>query len=201
MTSSEASSEQTARHLMRSQDWGTLATAMPMDGHPYASLVLVAADYDASPILLMSDLAEHAKNIAADDRVSLLFDGTRGLPSPLTGARLSVQGRARRNNDDRLRRRFLARHEDAQGYADFGDFAFYQLVVERGHLVAGFGKIEWLDRDDLLFSAGNGADLNEMDKWEAGAVTHMNADHKDSIQNYAQNLLGARGGYSGDDGV
>ena len=73
--------------------------------------------------------------------------------------------------------------------------------MERGHLVAGFGKIEWLDRDDLLFSAGNGADLNEMDKWEAGAVTHMNADHKDSIQNYAQNLLGARGGYSGDDGV
>jgi putative heme iron utilization protein len=193
MTSSDVSHRQTARDLMRSQDWGVLATAMPGDGHPYASLVLVAADYDATPILLMSDLAEHAKNIAGDDRVSLLFDGTRGLSSPLTGARLSVQGRAERCNDARLRDRFLARHEDASQYVDFGDFAFYRVVVARGHLVAGFGKIEWIDRGDLLYSASEAADLNGMHEWEASANRHMNEDHSDAIQNYAQNLLNGQG--------
>jgi heme iron utilization protein len=177
-----------ARNLMRSLDWAALGTVMPDGGHPYASLVLVAADYDASPILLLSDLAEHARNIAADNRVSLLFDGTRGLPSPLTGARVSIQGRAVRSDAGHLRQRFLARHGDAAGYADFADFAFYKLVVERGHLVAGFGKIEWIDKGALLYREPG---AEQMKSWEGGAVSHMNEDHGEAIQNYAQNLLGA----------
>ncbi len=179
-----------ARRLMRAHDTAALATCLPDDGHPHASLVLVAVDHDAAPILLISDLAEHAKNIAADNRVSLLFDGTRGLPSPLTGARLSVQGQAVRNEGAGLRRRFLARHEDAAEYADFGDFSFYSVSVTRGHLVAGFGRIEWIDGDDLLFQAAEACGIAD---WEAGAVSHMNDDHGDAIQDYAQNLLGATG--------
>ena len=178
------------RNLMRVHDWAALATTMPTDGHPYASLVLVAADHDASPILLLSDLAEHARNIAADNRVSLLFDGTRGLSSPLTGGRVSVQARAMRSDEDRLRQRFLARHRDAAGYADFADFAVYHLAVERGHMVAGFGKIEWIDQAELLYLAPG---VREMGAWEAGAVSHMNEDHGDAIQLYARNLLGVQG--------
>lgn len=179
-----------ARRLMRAHDWAGLGTVMADDGQPFTSLVLVAADYDASPILLLSDLAEHSRNIAADNRVSLLFDGTRGLPSALTGARVSVQGRAERSDETRLRRRFLARHEDAAGYADFGDFAFYRVAVERGHLVAGFGEIEWIDARDLLFRQ---PDLDGMAAWEADAVQHMNEDHGDSLELYARNLLGSDG--------
>ncbi len=189
MSQSSPSTGALARNLMRTHDWAALGTTMPDDGHPYASLVLVAADYDASPILLLSDLAEHARNIAADSRVSLLFDGTRNLPSPLTGARVSVQGRAVRSDDEHLRRRFLARHEDAAGYADFADFAFYQVIVERGHLVAGFGKIEWLDKGALLYLEPG---IDGMRSFEASAVSHMNQDHGDAIQHYAQNLLGAK---------
>ncbi len=190
MTDSATDLKTRARHLMRAHDWAGLATAMAGDGHPHASLVLVAADYDASPILLISDLAEHARNIAADNRVSLLFDGTRGLPSALTGARVSVQGRALRSEEPDVRRRFLSRHEDAAGYADFGDFNFYRVAVERGHLVAGFGQIEWIAREELLFSA---TDFTAMSACEADAVKHMNEDHVEAIQHYAQNLLGAAG--------
>lgn len=182
-----------ARNLMRSQDTSVLATALPDNGHPYASLVLVAADYDAAPLLLISDLAEHAKNIAADNRVSLLFDGTRGLPSPLTGARLSVQGVAVRDGADRVRRRFLSRHGDAAGYADFADFAFYRVDVLRGHLVAGFGQIEWIDGADLLYRPPGDTSVNDFAAWEAGAVDHMNEDHGAAIQDYVQYMLGAKG--------
>ena len=69
----------------------------------------------------------------------------------MTGSRHSVQGLAARNDDPRLRQRFLARHADAAGYADFSDFSFYRVYVERGHLIAGFGQIEWIDGSDLLF--------------------------------------------------
>ncbi|MDA1097411.1 MAG: DUF2470 domain-containing protein [Proteobacteria bacterium] len=178
-----------ARNLMRRHDWAALGTIMPDDGYPLTSLVLVAADYDASPILLLSDLAEHARNIAADNRVSLLFDGTRGLASPLAGARVSVAGRAVRSNDGHLRQRFLARHRDAAGYVDFADFAFYRLAVTRGHLVAGFGRIEWIDKSTLLYLEPG---VHEMKYWEASAVSQMNGDHRDAVQLYAQVLRGAK---------
>ena len=179
-----------ARRLMRAHETAVLATSLPDDGHPYASLVLVAVDYDAAPILLLSDLAEHSKNIAADGRISLLFDGTRGLNSPITGARISVQGLAARNDDPRLRQRFLARHADAAGYADFSDFSFYRVDVERGHLIAGFGQIEWIDGSDLLFRL---PDVFDMADWEGSVISHMNQDHGDAIQDMAQGLLGAEG--------
>src|SRR5476651_1609890 len=81
------------RALMRNSDRASLAT-IQMDGAPYASLVLLALDLDASPLLLLSDLAEHSRNIARDSRVSLLIDGTAGLDDPLTGSRASLTGKA-----------------------------------------------------------------------------------------------------------
>ena len=95
-----------ARNLLRRLDRASLASALPGDegtAWPYASLVLVAVDHDLAPILLLSDLAEHAKAIAADSRVSLLFDGTAGLEQPLTGPRVSLLGRAARTGDERLK--------------------------------------------------------------------------------------------------
>ena len=172
-----------ARHLMRGCATATLAT-LAGSGWPYASLVLVAADHDASPILLLSTLAEHTKNLLADSRVSLLFDGTAGLAEPLTGARVTVLGRAAKATDPAARARFLARHPGAAMYADFGDFAFYRVTAERGHIVAGFGRIHWID--DLLWS-GETADLAAA---EMDVVQHMNADHGDAVQLYATKLLG-----------
>lgn len=145
-----------ARALLRAATQATLATRMPnaaapdRDGWPFASLVLIAHGADGAPLMLLSDLAEHCKNIKADDRVSLLIDGTAGLKDPLTGPRLTVLGRARRSADPNHRRLFLLRHESAALYADFSDFAIYQVVVDSAHLVAGFGRIQWIAAEALL---------------------------------------------------
>jgi hypothetical protein len=179
-----------ARRLMRQADAAALGTVLAADGSPYASLVLVAVDHDASPLLLLSDLAEHSRNLAADGRVSLLFDGTAGRESRLTGARLTLQGQARRTAEPRHRDRFLARHPDAQGYADFADFAFYRVAAARAHLVAGFGRIEWLEATDLLQPEALAAPLVEA---EAGIVGHMNQDHADALALYARVLAGCGG--------
>src|SRR5712692_1935229 len=117
----------TTRRLVRALDRATLATSQ--DGWPYASLVLTAVDQDATPLLLLSDLAEHSKNLARETRASLLFDGTAGRDDPLTGARVTVLGEVRRIDDKRLLARFAARHPSAAGYAGFADFHLYQLVV------------------------------------------------------------------------
>ncbi|MGZ5906118.1 MAG: HugZ family pyridoxamine 5'-phosphate oxidase [Reyranella sp.] len=178
------------RDLVRGLDRAALATALPVQSGawPYASLVLVAVGHDLSPILLLSDLAEHTKAIAADGRVSLLFDGTQGLEQPLTGPRVTLVGRAEHTADERLGRRFLARHPDAAMYAGFKDFNFYRIVVERAHLVAGFGKIRWLSAAELAVPAVAGLAASE-----DGIVRHMNEDHSDAVQLYAAKLLGLAG--------
>ena len=178
------------RELVRRLDKATLATVLPNENvtWPYASLVLVAVDHDLSPILLISNLAEHSKAIAADNRVSLLFDGTAGLDQPLTGPRVTLMGRAAPTDDPRLRARFLARHPDAALYADFADFRFFRVALERAHLVGGFGKIRWLTAGELMPPPAS-----ELVAAEHDIVTHMNADHAEALGLYATRLLGLPG--------
>lgn len=178
-----------ARRLMRAADRATLATALADNaGWPYASLVLTACDADGSPLLLLSDLAEHSRNLAADPRLSLLLDGTAGHEDPLTGPRLSLLGRAAPTAEPGARARFLARHPGAALYADFRDFRFYRVAVERAHFVAGFGRIRWLPASDLL-----DAPPPALTTAEADIVAHMNADHADALDLYARVLLGQSG--------
>jgi putative heme iron utilization protein len=141
------------RSLLRSADRAALATSLPAAAYqawPYASLVLTTAGKDGSPILFISDLSEHAKNIAADNRVSLLIDGTAGLKDPLTGPRVSILGRAVRADLPELKTRFLARHAGAKIYAGFTDFHVYRLEVTRAHFVAGFGRIHWIEAAEII---------------------------------------------------
>jgi len=176
------------RDLIRRSATAVLATVeREPAGWPYASLVQVAAAHDGSPMLLLSDLADHTKNFTQDSRVSLLFDGTHGLDNPLTGARVTLQGRIRMLGDTepevRMKRRYLARHPEAVDYAAFADFKFYAVEPERLHLVAGFGRISWLPAAAVLLDAAQTGTLAEE---EQGILAHMNADHADAIDLYAR---------------
>lgn len=188
-TAAEDAPGDIARRLIRAADRGTLATSLVgAEGWPYASLVLLACDHAARPLMLLSDLADHTKNIKTDARVSLLIDGTAGYEEPLTGPRVTLQGRIQPSADAALKRRFVARHPGAALYAGFTDFTLYRLMPERAHLVAGFGRIHWLA--DFLFDSTGAEALAER---EADIVGHMNEDHADAVSLYASALLGLPG--------
>ena len=179
-----------ARQLVRAAALGSLATVMrKTEGSPYASLVAVATDHDGAPILLISDLADHTKNLKEDDRVSLLLTETDEREDPLAGERLSLQGRLVRSDAPSLRQRYLARHPSASLYADFADFGFYLMTIERGHLVAGFGPHS-LDRGRCLTIAPSEA----LAAAETDIIAHMNEDHADTLELYATRLLDQTGG-------
>ncbi len=180
-----------ARSLLRSALKGSLATLQRDSGHPYASLVLTATDSDGAPLFLISRLALHTQNLAADPRASLLLDGTGTEADPMAGARVTLIGSARPTTSASARARFLARHESARGYADFPDFAFYALKLESAHFIGGFGRIVDLSVSDLLVPLAGAEALVEA---EPGIVSHMNEDHADAIELYATRLLGAAPG-------
>lgn len=175
------------RALIRGGDRASLGVTMA-DGAAYCSLVMTACDPAGRPLLLISALAEHTQALGRDPRCSLLFDGTRALDDPLTGARVTLLGRAEKLDkaaEPALLARFTARHPGAAGYAGFGDFALWRVAPLRAHLVAGFGKIRWLDAAALTLDPPQ--DLAEA---EADVVGHMNEDHADAVALYAEMLDG-----------
>jgi len=182
-----------ARALLRGAGTAVLATRLggePLSGWPYASLVLVASDMDGAPLLLLSDLAEHTKNIRLDARASLLIDGTAGRDDPLTGSRVTLLGRLDETDDPGLLERFCRRHPSTTIYRDFKDFHLFRLRIEQAHRVAGFGDIHWIDAADLLLPADSSARLIDA---EDEIVRHMNEDHRAAVGLIAAQTAGTAG--------
>jgi hypothetical protein len=176
--------------LLRRSRQGALATLTPDSGNPYCSLVNVASLPDVTPILLISRLALHTRNILGDARVSLMLD-ERVAGDPLEGSRIMVAGRAEElSGEDAViaRRRYLAAHPSAEAFVDFKDFAFFRIAPSGLHLVAGFGRIIDLTPAQFLTDLSDAADLLGA---EEGAVAHMNEDHREAMKLYATKLLGA----------
>lgn len=181
---------QAAKRLLREGRSGSLATLMPGSGDPYCSLVNVATTAGGAPLLLISKLAMHTKNILADPRVSLMLD-ERKEGDPLEGARVMLMGKAVVTADPAARRRYLTRHPEAELFAGFADFSFYEIELTGAHLVAGFGRIVDLKPADVLTDLSDAGELVEA---EPEILAHMNEDHADTCRLYATKLLGAPDG-------
>jgi putative heme iron utilization protein len=179
-----------ARSLLRRSRQGALATLMTGNGDPYCSLVNIASHPDGSPILLISRLALHTRNILGDSRVSLMLD-ERAEGDPLEGSRIMLAGHAEEVSGDDptiLRRRYLSAHPSAEAFVDFKDFSFFRIRPSGAHLVAGFGRIVDLSPAEFLTDISDARALLEA---EQGAIDHMNADHREATNLYATRLLGA----------
>lgn len=150
-----------ARLIARAAVSGALATfrrAKREPGHPYVSKVGVALDGEGRAVFLFSTLAAHTQDLLADGRCSLLLEAPVTTVNPLQSARATLSGRARRLNGDEAvaaREIYLTRHPGAARYADFGDFAFWTMAVEKVHFVGGFGVARWAKGSDYAVSQGN----------------------------------------------
>jgi heme iron utilization protein len=154
MGEENVSNQELARSLLTSGGPASLATLSP-DGGPFASYVVTAPAGDGSSLMLLSRLAVHTKNLDRDPRASLLF--VREPPAgdeSMTALRLTLTGRCTRDDDPEAKRRYLARHRDASRYAGFADFSLFRFDIAAGHMVAGFGRIVSLTRDELRSGSG-----------------------------------------------
>ena len=178
------------KKLLREARSGALASLMPGTGDPYCSLVNVATDAAGAPLMLLSRLAIHTKNILADNRISLMLDERRD-GDPLEGARVMLMGEVAEVRSSSVRTAYLLRHPGAEQYVDFADFGFFRMQISRAHLVAGFGRIVDLSPQAILTDVSDAAALIEA---ERDAIAHMNADHAEACRLYAVKLLGAADG-------
>ena len=183
-----------AKRILRAIRVGSLCTIDRASGHPVATLSTTATDYDGSPILLLSQLSAHTRNLDADPRCSILL-AQGGKGNPLAHPRVTIIGRAVKHVDpddrERLKQRFLRKNPKSALYADFGDFAFWRLEVAGAHLNGGFAKAADFDAAAILTSLEGSQSLLDS---ESGALDHMNADHADALGLYAAKLAGEPAG-------
>ena len=143
------------RRLMQASRRASLGSLAARDADilPFVSLVVPALAADATPLLLMSDLADHSRNLRARPEASLLFDGTLELAEPLTGPRVTLLGSITVTTEAADRGAYLAQRPEAAFYADFGDFRFYRFQIREALFVAGFGRIHRLPGSAIHLAA------------------------------------------------
>ncbi len=172
-----------ARQFLRSTRHGILSThSSKFAGYPFGSVTPFVLDSDCQPIILISSIAEHTKNIAADAKVSLLVF-TEGADLQ-TNARLTLIGEAVQidKNEADLRARYLRYLPQTASYFDMHDFAFYRINIHQARYIAGFGKMGWADAKEITSANNHIAAL------ENGMLQHMNADHVDSMMAYCRHF-------------
>lgn len=174
-----------ARQFLRSTRSGILSTiSAKFEGYPFGSVAPFVLDHDGQPLILISTLAEHTKNIISNPKVSLLvFAGTEDLHA---NARLTLMGDASpADKDDMLlRARYLRYFPSAAQYFETHDFSFYRIQICQARYIGGFGKISWVASKELASPPNQLADL------EAGMLEHMNTDHADNLLAYCKHFHG-----------
>lgn len=181
-----------ARRLIRAAKAATLATAA--EGQPFASLVTPATAPDLAPLLLLSSLSEHTRQLRAEPRCALLFSGVPEGPNPQTAPRVTLTGLAEEvpaAEVPALKARWLARHPYAALYADFGDFALWRVRPGGALLVGGFARAVRLRLADLLPAPAAVAALAAA---EPEILAHVNDAHADALALIARRLPGGTPG-------
>jgi putative heme iron utilization protein len=175
-----------AKHLCRRQHSGVLGTqSTSMPGYPFGSIVPFVMDHNGNPIIYISEIALHTRNIKADNKVSLtIFDATQD--DSQANGRATMMGDAELADNEENANIYFTLFPQAKAYQKTHDFHFYRINTVRVRYIGGFGKIHWIDAETWLTASAD---------WHATSqsmVDHMNKDHQsamcDILQHYAHVL-------------
>ncbi len=173
-----------ARRFVRGQQSGVLSTiSLRVEGFPFGSVAPFILDQTGCPIVLISTLAEHTKNIDADPRVSLIVQPYS--PDMQVAGRVTLLGRAQRLDDkSELGPRYLRFHPQAESYFAMHDFHFYRIEPLRIRYIGGFGKIHWVEPEQYLLPE------SALASQEGDILDHMNNDHGENLRAYCRHVHG-----------
>lgn len=180
------SAAEEARTIAASTNTGTLAT-LTSAGDPWASFVTYGL-LGGAPVLCVSNLAEHGRNLTGDPRASIAIVAPTTDTDPLASGRITLAGVVERPAGDeraQARQAHLDAVPAAKYYLDYSDFTLWVLRVDRVRWVGGYGRMDSADAASYA-----SAQPDPVSPVAAGAVEHLNADHADSLVAMARKLGG-----------
>lgn len=175
----------TARRLLNHQSFGVLSThSIDLEGYPFGSIAPYALDYEGQPAILISEIAQHTRNIKQNNKVSLTVFDPRA-DDPQAGSRLTWIGQAEAIGESErdIRERYLRYFPAAESYFETHDFSFYRIRLRRARFIGGFGQIFWIESDAMLLE-------NPFHETQRGIIDHMNVDHQKALVHYCKTFGG-----------
>ncbi len=178
MTSESVSN---ARALYNTRDYGVLSTiSARLEGFPFGSVVPYCLDGKGMPLILISTIAQHTKNILKDERCSLTI--LKDSHDVQSNGRLCIIGNAELLPEDQVlaQERYYRHFPNSKGYHSTHNFSFYRIKPVSVRYIGGFGAIHWFEPEDFLISnpfQGKGEDR---------VVDHMNEDHMKDLKRYCE---------------
>ncbi|WP_338892168.1 HugZ family protein [Rhodococcus sovatensis] len=175
-----------ARTVAASTNIATLAS-LTTDGDPWASYVTFGL-LDGSPVLCVSRMAEHGRNLHHDPRASVSIVAPESVSDPLAVSRVTLAGKVESPQEgelDAARAAHLAAVPAAKYYIDYSDFSLWILRVKRARWVGGYGRMDSAAAEDYAAASADPVSPNA-----APAIVHLNEDHSDSLLAMARNLGG-----------
>ena len=169
-----------ARELLLKEYQGVLSTqSRALPGYPFGSVVPYCLDEQGRPLILISRIAQHTRNLQQDGRCSLLV-GERGAADIQAAGRLTLLADAQQleapSMIEAAAMRYFEYFPDARDYHKTHDFDFWVLQPVRARYIGGFGAIHWLDKVTRANPFAG--------EPEASMLAHMNADHARAIAHY-----------------
>lgn len=172
-----------ARMLLLEGWQGVLSTqSKDMPGYPFGSVAPYCLDDAGRPLFLISELAQHTKNLRADPRCSFIVVAPG--EDIQANARLTLVGEARPLADEAgiaaAAARYYRYFPDSTDFHRIHDFRFFRLEPLRCRFIGGFGRIHWAEPEAVLLGNPFAGER------EADIVAHMNADHADALAHYCR---------------
>ncbi|MET0049886.1 MAG: pyridoxamine 5'-phosphate oxidase family protein [Candidatus Thiodiazotropha sp.] len=131
--------------LWTSSFHGLLSThSVKFPGYPFGSLLPVCRDSKGNPLLLISHLAQHTRNLEADPHCSLTLSETDEEDIQQSG-RLTCLARAEALNSNASAERYFRYYPETRRYYKEMNFRFYHLILQQHYFIGGFGSARWFD--------------------------------------------------------
>jgi putative heme iron utilization protein len=166
----------------RSGSIASMSTYLP--SYPFASTVTFTLDEHYQPVILISHLAEHTKNLVADPKASLSVSATMNPQTLHEEARVTLVGDFAKEVTPYGRDKYLGLFPKHKNYLKIGGFDFFTLKTKKVRFIGGFGDITWTDFSEDTFPFHWAQEA-------AGILEHMNEDHSDALSSVAKHLYGA----------
>ncbi|RCV05495.1 hypothetical protein SEVIR_1G087200v4 [Setaria viridis] len=139
------------RNLMEQARFAQLCTVMSRmhhrrAGYPFGSLVDFAPDPLGHPILSLSPLAIHTRNLLADPRCSLVVQITGS--SGLSNTRVTIFGDViplPAEQQEWAHQQYVSKHQQWASQ-QWGNFYYYRMeTISDIYFIGGFGTVAWID--------------------------------------------------------
>jgi putative heme iron utilization protein len=172
-----------SRKLLKENNNGVLATvSLDVPGYPFGSVTPYCLSEKLEPLLLISNIARHTKNIIANPKVSLTVFDYKSNDVQANG-RVTYIGDALKTDDASLNEKYQLYFPNSKGYFGFHDFSLYKIELKKIRYIGGFAKIFWLEKEEFVLE-------NPLAAVEKRIIDHMNNDHSDSIIKYCRVFKG-----------